>query len=176
MMSRAMVYRWYEALEKGRASASLKGGPGASCRAVMEVIVNTVATPPFHEAGPLWRSRARGCGVSGTNLACVHRHMPHQTSINQQEPTLMLKQLVGILDISKGSVHTILPKKLYILHVSAKWVPQLLMNKMMVECECICAYWRDRSAEDETWFVDVITIDESWMYCYDPTTKQSTGQ
>ncbi len=32
------------------------------------------------DAGPLWRSRARGCGVSGANLACVHRHTPSQTS------------------------------------------------------------------------------------------------
>ncbi len=38
MMSRAMVYHWYE--EKGRASASLKGGPGAPCRVVTEVILN----------------------------------------------------------------------------------------------------------------------------------------
>ncbi len=31
---------------------------------------------PCHNSGPLWRSRARGCGVSGANLACVHRHTP----------------------------------------------------------------------------------------------------
>ncbi len=44
MMLRATVYHWYEAFEKGRASASLKGGPCAPCRAVTEVIVNTAAT------------------------------------------------------------------------------------------------------------------------------------
>ncbi len=43
MMPQAMVYHWYEAFEKGRASASLKGGLGTPCRAVTEVIVNTAA-------------------------------------------------------------------------------------------------------------------------------------
>ncbi len=29
------------------------------------------------DAGSLWRSRARGCGVSGANLACgKHRYLP----------------------------------------------------------------------------------------------------
>ncbi len=36
------------------------------------------------DAGPLWRSRARGCGVSGANLACMHRHTPCQTSMRQK--------------------------------------------------------------------------------------------
>ncbi len=32
----------------------------------------------MHDTGQ--RSRARGCGVCGANLACVHRHTPRQTS------------------------------------------------------------------------------------------------
>ncbi len=44
----------------------------------------TTALPPCHDAGPLWQSRARGCGVSGANSACVHCHMPRQTSIPLQ--------------------------------------------------------------------------------------------
>ncbi len=36
--------------------------------------------PPFYDAGPMWRSRTRECGVCGANLACVHLHTPHQTS------------------------------------------------------------------------------------------------
>ncbi len=35
----------------------------------------------FPLGGPMWRSRARGCGVCGANLACVRSHTPHQTSI-----------------------------------------------------------------------------------------------
>ncbi len=47
---------------------------------------------------------------------------------------------------------------------------------MKVECIHICEYYSDCLVEDETWFDDVITIGESWMYCYDPATKQSTSQ
>ncbi len=36
------------------------------------------------DAGLLWRSWARGCGVSGPSLTCVHRRTPHQTSICMQ--------------------------------------------------------------------------------------------
>ncbi len=39
-------------------------------------------SPLCHDAGPLWQTRARGCDVSWANLACVHRHTPHQTSIH----------------------------------------------------------------------------------------------
>ncbi len=48
-------------------------------------------SPLCLDAGPLWRSRARGCGVNGANLVCVHRHTPHQTSIH----IMMEKQLVN---------------------------------------------------------------------------------
>ncbi len=44
MMSRGTVYHWYEAFEKGRASASLKGSLVAPYWEFMEVIVNTAAT------------------------------------------------------------------------------------------------------------------------------------
>ncbi len=37
--------------------------------------------PPCHDAGPLWKSQARGCGVCGANVACVHHHTPRQTLI-----------------------------------------------------------------------------------------------
>ncbi len=38
-------------------------------------------SPPCHDAGPMWRSRARGWGVCWANLACVHHHTSCQTSI-----------------------------------------------------------------------------------------------
>ncbi len=46
--------------------------------------------PSCHNAGPLWRSRATGCGVCGANLACVHHHTSCQTSIPHSHVDLRL--------------------------------------------------------------------------------------
>ncbi len=67
-------------------------------------------------------------------------------------------------------------KKWNFARVCVKWVPRLLTSKMKAKCLCICAYWRDRLVEDGTRFDDIITMDESWMYCYNSATKQSTSQ
>ncbi len=97
-------------------------------------------------------------------------------TIIQQERTLMLKQPAGILDISEGSVQTILSKKLNISRVCAKRALWLLMTEIKAKRVRICEYWRNRLAEDETWFEDVVTMDESRMYCYNQVTKQYTSQ
>ncbi len=43
-MDHPLPYRWYDAFEKGRTHASLKGDPGAPCRATTEVLQNTRIT------------------------------------------------------------------------------------------------------------------------------------
>ncbi len=39
----------------------------------------------------------------------------------------------------------------------------------------MCKIWRDKLAEDEAWFDNVITLDEARMYCYKPAMKQATS-
>ncbi len=100
--------------------------------------------------------------------------------IIQQEPTLTLKQLASVLDISEGNAHMILTKKLNFSCMCSKLVPWLFLNEIKTECVCVCKYWRDHlAAENETWFDDMITMDELWMCCWsihrcivDPSTKQ----
>ncbi len=63
-------------------------------------------TPHCLDAGPLWWSRARGCGVSGANLACVHRHTLRQTSIVLLQPTSALRfHLMGHKLLNNILVH-----------------------------------------------------------------------
>ncbi len=86
-------------------------------------------SPLCFDAGPLWRSRARGCGVSGANLACVHRHTPRQTSI--------YFQLVFQISLQKCSHFNIFFTKsqenlLKLLHKSPQYIPKYLQNCLKI--------------------------------------------
>ncbi len=68
------IPKWRESVVAPSTHLSSRGEMGA------ERLPAPKHSPLCHDAGPLWRSRASGCGVSGANLACVHRHTPRQTS------------------------------------------------------------------------------------------------
>ncbi len=44
---------------------------------------------------------------------------------------------------------------------------------MKDERVCVCKIWCDKLAENETWFDDVITFDEAWMYYHELAMKQA---
>ncbi len=55
------------------------------------------------------------------------------------------------------------------------WVPRLLMQEMKDERVRVCKIWLDKLAKEETWFDNVITLDEAWMYYHEPAMKQATS-
>jgi len=61
-------------------------------------------------------------------------------------------------------------------HVSVKSVPRLLTVEQKDERVSICTVLREQAQNDPNFMSSVITGDESWVYGYDPETKQMYSQ
>jgi len=61
-------------------------------------------------------------------------------------------------------------------HVAAKFVPRILTADQKQQCVNICTELRHLASNDETFLSRVIIGDESWVYSYNPETKQQSSQ
>ena len=80
------------------------------------------------------------------------------------------------IDVSVGTVHTIIRKELKMQKICAKFVPRVLREDQ-----------KERRCHDSREMVELInsdpavldalvTCDESWIYCYEPETKRQSSQ
>lgn len=139
-VSRSTCYAWYKQFEEGRASAELKGGPGAPAAKLSEITINTGA------------------------------------AIVREDARITVRQLAAILQISVGSTHHLLSEVLNLSRVCARWIPRLLTDEQRANRVSICQYWQNQVRNDPTWLDNVIMVDKSWIYVYDPETKQQSTQ
>jgi len=87
-----------------------------------------------------------------------------------------IKAIAAIVNVSYGTVQTILTCDLNMHHVAAKFVPRLLTPEQKEHHVAICQELRQRVLDDPAFMSSVITGDESWVYRYDPETKQQSSQ
>jgi len=87
-----------------------------------------------------------------------------------------IKDIVAIVNVSYGTVQTILMCDFNMQHVAAKFVPRLLTPEQKEHHVAICQELRQRALDDPSFMSRVITGDESWVYGYDPETKQESSQ
>jgi hypothetical protein len=59
--------------------------------------------------------------------------------------------------------------------IATKFVPQLLANDKKQRRVNVCLELREKANEDPN-FISRITGDESWIYGYDPETKQQSPE
>jgi histone-lysine N-methyltransferase SETMAR len=81
------------------------------------------------------------------------------------------------LNISYERMHNIIHTELGMKKLSAKWVLKCLSDEQKKTCVKACRgiikYFRDNKAN----FLDrIVTMDETWLFCYDPETKQQSMQ
>jgi len=84
--------------------------------------------------------------------------------------------IAAIVNVSYGTVQTILTCDLNMHRVGTKFVPRLLTPEQKVHRVAICKEIRQRAVGDPSFMSRVITGDESWVYGYDPETKQQSSQ
>jgi histone-lysine N-methyltransferase SETMAR len=70
----------------------------------------------------------------------------------------------------------ILSDELNMRHIAAKFVPRLLSNDQKEHCVAICPELKEQIENDPVFISTIITGDESWVYGYDPETKQQSSQ
>ena len=87
---------------------------------------------------------------------------------------LTVRELENDLGIPKATVWEILNKILGMTRVSAKFIPKLLTTEQKdLRCE-IAQENLEMVSDDENVLKKVIAGDESWVYGYDPETKQQS--
>ena len=123
----------------------------------------------------------------GTTVDSEPRHGRPSTSRNDnvinevrnlvmQDRRITVRELAGEVEVSIGSVHTILTADLGLRRVSAKFVPNLLaMEQKQLRLE-IAQDMLECVESDSNSLNTVIIGDESWIYGYDPETKAQSSQ
>lgn len=94
--------------------------------------------------------------------------------LNDRRTTI--NEISNQLEISFGSVQSILTTNLGMHRVAAKFVPRLLtadQKRFRVE---VSQDLLQRATDDSTFLSRLVTGDETWVYGYDPETKQQSSQ
>ena len=79
------------------------------------------------------------------------------------------------LDISVGSVETILHEHLCMTKLAARWIPRLLTDSMKkAQADCCKELLHLYNANPNKFLSRVITSDETWLHLWDPETKQAS--
>jgi len=87
-----------------------------------------------------------------------------------------IRGIAAIVNVSYGTVQTILTCDLNMHRIAANFVPRLLTPEQKEYRVAICQELRQRAIDDPSYMSRVITGDESWVYGYDPETKQQSSQ
>jgi len=78
--------------------------------------------------------------------------------------------------LSYGSCQCILADELNMRRIAAKFVPCLLNNDQRDHRVQVCTELQEAVRHDPNFLSRVITGDETWLYDYDPETKQQSSQ
>ena len=89
---------------------------------------------------------------------------------------ITINELADSVDTSFGSVQAILTSTLGMRRIAAKFVPRLLTNDQKEHRVDVCEDLLQRMQEDPLFTSRLITGDETWVYGYDPETKQQSSQ
>jgi len=89
---------------------------------------------------------------------------------------LTVREIAEDCGISVGSCDAILTDNLHMKRVCAKFVSRLLTDDQREQRQTIAGDLLERSCEDVQFLKNIVTGDESWVYGYDPETKQQSSQ
>ncbi len=79
--------------------------------------------------------------------------------------------------LSQGTVHRILQKDLNFSRICAKFVPRILTPTQMAHRADLAADNLSLLEEGGKQFMEkIVSGDETWLYCFNPQTKQRSSQ
>ena len=96
--------------------------------------------------------------------------------IVMKDRRLKLSELAKEMDIPKTTIYRMLTEDLGMKNVSARWVPKLLSPLQKRDRVAICNENLDLIEENRDMLTTLITGDETWVYYFDPETKQQSMQ
>ena len=114
------------------------------------------------------RSGRPTTSTSPENIEKVHKLVIENRRISLYE----LEEATGI---SYGSIHNILHDELHMSKVCVRWVPKMLSDDMKQSRVTISGAMLTRyNTNPDDFHFRVVTCDETWLYHYDPESKQES--
>lgn len=94
-----------------------------------------------------------------------------------QDRRFTVRDICDITGKGRGTVHRILTEHLNMRKLSARWVPRLLTKDNMERRVKASRKFLARFRKEGDEFLDrIITTDETWLFLYDPETKEQSRQ
>ena len=91
--------------------------------------------------------------------------------IIREDRRRIVDEVSMLVGISHGTCHKILTEDLKMRRVSSKFVPRLLSVDQKQQRLDVCLDLKENAANDPSFLWNVITVDETCVYAYDPETK-----
>ena len=81
-----------------------------------------------------------------------------------------------IVRLSYGTVQRILAENLNMRRISARFMLRQLSDDQKAHRVSVCRELKQKARDDPTMISNIITGDETWVYGFDPETKQQSSQ
>lgn len=95
----------------------------------------------------------------------------------ETDPRVTYQQIRTSLGIGMSQVHKILHEHLAVRKLCARWIPHYLTEAQKLRRVDWCREMIKKfNGGDSNAVFDILTGDESWIYCYDPETKRQSAQ
>ena len=89
---------------------------------------------------------------------------------------LTLREMVLEVELSRGSIHSVISEDLCMRRVSTKFIPKLPTKQQKQLCVKMAQNIIDRANNDQEFTKIILTGDETWVYDYDPENKFQPSQ
>ena len=104
----------------------------------------------------------------------AEKHMPKIDQLIRDDSRVSVRQLANQTGIKKSTVHNIIKKRLKYRNSGAFWVPHKLTEANKHQRVHVCEGLLERyEAEGEGFMDRIVTMDETWVYFYDPLSKKA---
>ncbi len=117
----------------------------------------------------LQRAPKRKSGHSRANIRRVE-------DLVTEDRRITLPRLHAQTGISITSLYRILTKDLGLSKRCAKYTPYVLTDYHVQRRNVICGFWTRLRINTPRVFKVAVTMDESWVYCYDPESKEQSWE
>ena len=94
----------------------------------------------------------------------------------REEARLTIRNIAVQFDIANATAHKLMTKNFNMERICARWVPRLLKeNDRQWRVSASQAFLKRWKAGDDKFLDRIITTHETWLYYYDPETKQQSS-
>ena len=111
-----------------------------------------------------------------SSTSSTHKNVETIWQLMHEDHRRTMKDIAAIINVSYGTVQTILTCDLNMHHVAAKFMPRLLTPEQKEHRVAVCQELRQLVLDDPSIMSRFITGNEIWVYGYDPETKQQSSQ